>query len=128
MVEEQVELEEAEVGEEPNEHEEGAMEVESDQPDSDEAEVVRSKRVRKPRMMLQYLKPGGDPVEHVPIDNVELLVLKRPKPTPRPKLQPVRRPIPKPRPKVESQKRALEIRQRHPVWKLFRKLQSQLLE
>ena len=127
-VEEQVELDEAEVGEEPNEHEEGAMEVESDEPDSDEAEVVRSKRERKPRIVLQYFKPGGDPIEHVPIDNVELLVLERPKPKPRPKLQPVKRPIPKPRPKVESQKRALENRQRQPGWKLFRKLQSQLLE
>jgi len=125
-VEEQVELDEAEVGEEPNKQEEGAMEVESE--DSDEVEVGRSKRERKPRIVLQYFKPGGDPIEHVPIDNVELLVLERPKPKPRPRLQPVTRPIPKPRPKVESQKRALENKQRHSGWKLFRKLQSQLLE
>ena len=99
------------------------MEEKSNGPDSEEAEVVRSKRERKPCTVLQYYKAGGDPVEEVPVDNVELLV-ERPKPKPRPRLQPGRRPIPKPRPKVESQKRALENRQRHPVWKLFRALES----
>ena len=111
-------------------------------PDSEEeeAQMGRSRRERKPRTVLQYYKAGGNPIDHVPVDNVESLVMEKPKPKPRPRLQPVQkptpkprpkvelvqRPIPKPRPNVESLKRALEDQQRHPVWKLFQKLQSLL--